>query len=625
MEMNLVVPVPEGEARQEGIDEELNGVWWRVKGPIETADMEHMKFHCVSYVWGAGMDRAGSFFDCKRDISDRTKPALEAAMKAAQVMSKNYGTENVEAFWIDAICVPQAEGASRHGTLESMGFIYSKAVSVIVVLQGPAWEIVKKAASSNTAMQLSLGEMEDLELDTWISRVWTYQEMVNNNRVYFTTFDPVGQQVIVPYEPLLNCVGYSSARWTKDTETSTAEFQLKFPNLNNLADTLLDATVSGYLERSALGVLSNMSARRYDPQYPGNRLLASLGALTQKPSWSPAAALSELAEKLMSTCEEVNDYSFIYTCDERDERPGLGWRPNPDQPERSDERSAHLIPVLSWTSYGEPFGSTQRAHRDSQGLWLDNMIPLRTSGHLNVKVKQRLEMWLYGGEKDPEHPEQVPGVGFLGRGERGKSDLIPAIFRSIQIVGFTGSAICQVYVPQILALIQELADYEHESAAVEATHASLLSTIVFAPSGLISPSNTTPSTGDPISASRPARCLLVFPPSPPPNPAEIVEPKAVGLALYFYNYSTWRAKPGIYLEDLYVRESERGKGYGQRLLGELAKEVLELDGGRLEWSVLKWNTPSIEFYERIGAKAMGEWQTMRVDGEGLKTLAKRAG
>ena len=96
------------------------------------------------------------------------------------------------------------------------------------------------------------------------------------------------------------------------------------------------------------------------------------------------------------------------------------------------------------------------------------------------------------------------------------------------------------------------------------------------------------------------------------------------MALYFYNYSTWSSRPGIYLEDLFVRESERNHGYGQMLLGELAKEVVEMEGGRLEWSVLKWNKPSIDFYERIGARAMTEWMTMRVDGEGLKDLAKRA-
>ena len=62
-----------------------------------------------------------------------------------------------------------------------------------------------------------------------------------------------------------------------------------------------------------------------------------------------------------------------------------------------------------------------------------------------------------------------------------------------------------------------------------------------------------------------------------------------------------------------MREKFRGSGYGQRLLGELAKEVVDMDGGRLEWAVLKWNTPSIQFYERIGAKALTEWQTMRVD------------
>ncbi|KAE8450408.1 hypothetical protein EG329_006483 [Mollisiaceae sp. DMI_Dod_QoI] len=169
-------------------------------------------------------------------------------------------------------------------------------------------------------------------------------------------------------------------------------------------------------------------------------------------------------------------------------------------------------------------------------------------------------------------------------------------------------------VPTILQLIQELADYEKESAAVLATHETLANTIAFAPSGLVSPSNTTQSTGDTISASRPARCLLLFTPSG----------EAAGMALYFYNYSTWRAKPGIYLEDLFVKETMRGKGYGYRLLGELAKEVMTMDGGRLEWSVLTWNTPSIQFYERIGAKAMTGWQTMRVDGEALTELAKRA-
>ncbi|KAH7411150.1 acetyltransferase [Cadophora sp. MPI-SDFR-AT-0126] len=174
-------------------------------------------------------------------------------------------------------------------------------------------------------------------------------------------------------------------------------------------------------------------------------------------------------------------------------------------------------------------------------------------------------------------------------------------------------------VPIILQLIQELADYEKEPNAVEATPELLASTIAFAPSPSSSTNSTSksPASEENISSSRPARCLLLFTPSG----------DAAGMALYFYNYSTWKARPGIYLEDLFVREKYRGKGYGQRLIQELAKEVVEMKGGRLEWYVLKWNTPSIGFYEseRIGARAMTEWQTMRVDGEGLRRLAERTG
>lgn len=117
MELNLVVPVPKGEARQTG-DEKLNGKWWRVNGPIESSEMRSTKFHCVSYVWGQGFSKAGSFFDCKRDISDKTRPALEAAIKAVEAMHRIDGGEVVETFWIDALCVPQMEGLSRHATLE---------------------------------------------------------------------------------------------------------------------------------------------------------------------------------------------------------------------------------------------------------------------------------------------------------------------------------------------------------------------------------------------------------------------------------------------------------------------------------------------------------------------------
>ncbi|KAK1774786.1 acyl-CoA N-acyltransferase [Copromyces sp. CBS 386.78] len=171
-------------------------------------------------------------------------------------------------------------------------------------------------------------------------------------------------------------------------------------------------------------------------------------------------------------------------------------------------------------------------------------------------------------------------------------------------------------VPAILSLIRELADYEHALDCVEATEDTLAATIAFAPSSdVTSPGPDGLPITEPVSPSRPARCLVLE--SPTSN-------QVVGMALYFYNYSTWRARPGIFLEDLYVKQSERKKGYGKGLLVELAKEVQAMKGGRLEWNVLKWNEPSIKFYESeaIGAQMMSEWVGMRVDGEGLPKLAK---
>ena len=98
--------------------------------------------------------------------------------------------------------------------------------------------------------------------------------------------------------------------------------------------------------------------------------------------------------------------------------------------------------------------------------------------------------------------------------------------------------------------------------------------------------------------------------------------KEVGFALYFYNFSTFLGKAGIYLEDLFVLEEYRGKGYGKGLLQKLAQICIEEDLGRLEWSCLDWNTPSIEFYKNLGAKVMNGWSVYRLTGDTLETFAK---
>ncbi len=98
----------------------------------------------------------------------------------------------------------------------------------------------------------------------------------------------------------------------------------------------------------------------------------------------------------------------------------------------------------------------------------------------------------------------------------------------------------------------------------------------------------------------------------------------IGFALYFFNYSTFLGKHGLYLEDLYVREAHRGSGAGTALLAKLAQIALARDCGRMEWSVLDWNAPSIAFYKALGAEALDEWTIYRLTGDALSDLADKS-
>ena len=99
--------------------------------------------------------------------------------------------------------------------------------------------------------------------------------------------------------------------------------------------------------------------------------------------------------------------------------------------------------------------------------------------------------------------------------------------------------------------------------------------------------------------------------------------KEVGFALFFHNFSTFLGRAGIYLEDLFVKPDYRGHGHGKALIQKLAAIAMERGCGRLEWSCLDWNTPSIDFYLSLGAQQMNEWTVYRFEGESLATLAKK--
>ena len=152
---------------------------------------------------------------------------------------------------------------------------------------------------------------------------------------------------------------------------------------------------------------------------------------------------------------------------------------------------------------------------------------------------------------------------------------------------------CLEDVPIILQLIRDLATYERAPDEVTATEEQLV---------------------DVLFGERPvAEVLLAFEKELP-----------VGFAVYFYNFSTWLGRPGLYLEDLFVKPEKRGKGYGRALLVELAKIARDRGCGRMEWAVLNWNEPAIKFYRALGAKPMDEWTVFRLTREEIAKLANAA-
>jgi GNAT superfamily N-acetyltransferase len=143
----------------------------------------------------------------------------------------------------------------------------------------------------------------------------------------------------------------------------------------------------------------------------------------------------------------------------------------------------------------------------------------------------------------------------------------------------------------ILELIRDLATYERAPEEVTATEEPLV---------------------DVLFGERPAaEVLLAF-----------EGQSAVGFAVFFHNFSTWLGRPGLYLEDLFVKPEKRGKGYGRALLVELAKIARERECGRMEWAVLNWNEPAIQFYRALGAKPMDEWTVFRLTRDGIAKLAE---
>ncbi|KIX99910.1 uncharacterized protein Z520_04547 [Fonsecaea multimorphosa CBS 102226] len=371
---------------------EIDGLHWGLTTHnLDASDVEEVQFTCVSYTWGEG--RESSPFHPSHEVSDRTIPALTAVVRHRPSCTH---------IWIDAFCVPVDAAPERAHTLESMGYIYSRANEVIVVLSVSAHPVLQKMNASDRVDPVHL---DILEREEWVSRAWTYQEAANSKVLYITCEESHG--VIIPGNHFLNCLGYTLTR-LDGSVPSASEKRQRYPRLDAFEDLIAEYMLAGYQERSALQVMSNMDRRTQ--RHAEDHFYAMIGAIsTARASSTPAL---DPCEAFMTLCERKGDYSFIYSAAKRDSTPSKRWRPVPGD----------LPAILPWHCYGEG----QPGHKESGTLYLDLMLPLGVSPIVD-DGKEFVQAWLAASK-----------FVSVGPGD----SLQEAAHAALRVMGFKGSPDC---------------------------------------------------------------------------------------------------------------------------------------------------------------------------------------
>ena len=385
MRLSLLV---EDSGSTEGVLE-VNGRYWKLMDfeIDDEMDTDDLDFDCISYTWGLG--REPHPFRPNIEVSDRTIPALKAFL---------YHHPICERIWIDALCVP-LEGKERAHTLESMGYIYSKAKEVVAVLSNATLPALEHMIASD---RIDTDDLHILERDEWVSRAWTYQETVNSKVLYFTCEDAF--DISVPASKFLNCIGYSLAQ----LKCSAVEKLQYYPRLSAFEDVIADYYTAGYEGRSALQVMSNMDRR--SQLRPEDHFYAMIGVI----STARASSIGNLepCEAFMRLCEKKRDFSFIYSAAIRDQRPLRKWRPV----------SGELPSILPWHGWG----ARQDGHLEDDGLRLDDMLVVHPAPPQEM-ARQFVQQWVTSFFGDHRNSNQKPEE---------------AAYATLQIMGFKGSSRC---------------------------------------------------------------------------------------------------------------------------------------------------------------------------------------
>jgi hypothetical protein len=280
-----------------------------------------------------------------------------------------------------------------------MGYIYSQAEEVVVVLSSASSPVVEQMSVSD---RITPAHLDILEEDEWVSRAWTYQEAVNSRRFSITCEGL--NNAIVEGSHFLNCIGFTLSRI--GGAPNTIDKKRKYPRLDTFEDLIADYMIAGYQERSALQVMSNMDRRTQ--HFPDDHFYAMMGAISTV--CSSFGDTLDPCEAFMSMCEQKGDYSFIYSTTRRDKAPTKRWRP---------VSCGDLLPaVLSWHCYGDG----QPAHEDSGSLYLDQVVVLKPQPLEDDIGKKHLEGWLafsklpftQGSGIDMAVSAALESMGFIG-------------------------------------------------------------------------------------------------------------------------------------------------------------------------------------------------------------------
>lgn len=343
---------------------------------------------CVSYAWGE--HEKSNPFSSGQGMSERAFSVLKTVVQ----------NECPKAIWVDAFCVPPTE-PDRSAHLSRMGWLFSKAKRVVIVLSPCCIEILRKIQADQP---LETDLLEDLEKDPWVSRVWTYQELVNNSTVGFVA-EGYGQTYVAAQD-LLQPVAYAIDELKKCRGLNSFEFRELYPRLNSLEGLIVDWRIAEYLERNAYQIMCSMfdrtSSRREDYSF------AMIGALSDLPSIAPMDSGFRPIDYFMEVCEAKGDFSFIYSLGKKSSEIGRSWRP---------DEGYRLQPILPWHSWGQGQGGLlHSSHLELHGM----MIVER--GFLSEATYEMLVRL------------------FLGAGQSCSREILPRIiYRQLTRLGFPGS------------------------------------------------------------------------------------------------------------------------------------------------------------------------------------------